>query len=466
MPSPTQPARTIPATALAATLLAAATAPAPAQQPQEQPQQGQPQQGPRQLFPARPPVAVPRELPAPARSGPGDLPLSLPVGPAPDRPSIQVESLAPPTLAALGSAVAERALGGPLWTRGAGDEVAALIARLPDEVAEPSLRQMQRDLLLAPGPSSGGSPGLLEARVMKLLTMAEPAAALELIGLVPSGSGEPGLERLRPRVQLAADDTVTPCATGEAAAPGAAAAAAEVEVVCAALAADRARVELELGLLGERGRAASPILGELARSLAADERLAILEPIPADPLLLPLLRRVGLDIDPELAARQPPAVRRALQDNPRLGATIRATAAPAPRPAPSLRPEFQGQPPVDWDEAMAGLGGGVLERYLALAEGLGLAPPPSAWRTLLDRTQGATAAAGTAPPLAYWRVLEAAQVADDRGRVLLAALLLLDGRPEAAPAVALDRSLQALRGLRLDDAARVLAAGTAGALGL
>jgi hypothetical protein len=71
-----------------------------------------------------------------------------------------------------------------------------------------------------------------------------------------------------------------------------------------------------------------------------------------------------------------------------------------------------------------------------------------------------------APDLFLWRGLEQARLQGQRGAVLLHALLLLGGRPEAASPVALRRALDALVALGLDRRAAAVAAGTGGALGL
>jgi hypothetical protein len=413
------------------------------------------QQAPRKLFPdARPPVAAEQPL----------APLANPPEP-PAADGIQVGSLDPPTLAALGLRAAEEELGGPLWPAGAPPELDLLLSRLPAEVGEPTLRALQTALLQAPGPSSGAGEDLFLLRVDRLLAMAEADAALELLALVPEGSHGPKVEALWLLARLAADQVEPACAAAEAQA-GVDPPWPRARIVCAALAGDAATVELGLDLLEARGGEPDPVLAGLARAAVADttDRYDLGPPVPDDPALLPLIRRVPLDVDPGLVAELPFPIRRALADNPDLAAAARAASLGAPRPGPSVRAELNGRPPPSWADALAAVPAERRPAWLALADGLGLEVPEPVWAQVYRTAPGG--GGDPAPDLFLWRGLEQARLQGQRGGVLLHALLLLDGRPEAASPVALRQALDALVGLGLDRPAAAVAAGTGGALGL
>ncbi len=406
------------------------------------------QQPPRPLFPTPAPVTAP----APATT-------STPV--APEAP-IAVEPLAAPTLASLGLAGAEAELGGPLWTHGAPEALPALLGRLPTQIDDPILTGLQRALLTAPGPAVDASAELFLLRVDRLLAMAEPTAALDLLALVPEGPPKPEIEARRLQARFALGQVEPGCASAQAA-ESAVSPWPQARIVCAALAGDAAAVQLGLDLLDARGEATDAVLAELAHAIVGGDRVTLRPPVPDDPLLLPLLRRTVIDVDSAAVTRLPMPVRRALADNPNLASATRAAAAGAPRPGPSTRPELSGRPPTEWLAALDSVPGSRRARWLALVDGLGLEVPEPIWTDLAGMpAQGD----GPAPNVALWRGFEMARAGEQRGAMLLYMLLLLDGRPEGAAAITLRRSLDALSELGLDDAARSLAASTGGALGL
>ncbi|MFZ1427225.1 MAG: hypothetical protein WAS21_10690 [Geminicoccaceae bacterium] len=406
------------------------------------------QQPPRALFPLPAPVAAPS-------------PAATPTPTAPE-PPIAVEPLAAPTLASLGLAGAEAELGGPLWTHGAPEALAVLFGRLPTYIADPILAGLQKALLTAPGPAVDAPRELFLLRVDRLLAMAEPAAALDLLALVPEGPPEPELESRRLQARFALGQVEPACATSQAV-ESAVSPWPQARIVCAALAGDAAAVQLGLDLLDARGESTDTVLAELARATVGGERLTLRLPVPDDPLLLPLLRRAVIDVDPAAVVKLPAPVRRALLDNPNLASATRAAAAGPPRPGPSTRPELSGRPPTDWTVAMESVPSSRRARWLALADGLGLDVPETIWTNLVHSPIEGD---GPAPDVALWRGFEVARAGEQRGAMLLYTLLLLDGRPETAAAITLRRSLDALSELGLDDAARSLAASTGGALGL
>lgn len=411
------------------------TAPAAAQSP------------PRALFPGPAPESAPPQAVAPA--------------PASPEAPIAVEPLAAPTLAGLGLAGAEAELGGPLWVHGAPEAMAVLLGRLPTRSDDPILAGLQKALLTAPGPTDGARE-LFLLRVDRLLAMAEPAAALDLLALVPEGPPAPEIEARRLQARFALGQVEPACAMSQSV-ESAVSPWPQARIVCAALAGDAAAVQLGLDLLDARGEPTDAVLAELARATVGGERLHLRPPVPDDPLLLPLLRRAVIDVDPTAVVEMPAPVRRALSDNPSLASATRAAAAGPPRPGPSTRPELSGRPPTDWAAAMGSVPGNRRARWLALADGLGLDVPEPIWTDLARNPVGGD---GPAPDVALWRGFEIARAGEQRGAMLLYMLLLLDGRPEAAAAVTLRRSLDALGELGLEDAARSLAASTGGALGL
>ena len=329
--------------------------------------------------------------------------------PTPAAP-IKVADLAAPTLPTLGLPTAETMLGGPLWANGAPPGLELLLARLPTAIADPTLLTLQRALLTAPGPADG-PPELLLARIDRLLAMAEPAAAQQLLELVPEGAAGPEVAVRRLRAALAAGHTQPACEAAQAQAaltpPWPAA-----RIVCAALANDAAAVQLDLDLLESRGEPIDPTLAGLARAAAAGGRFTLPSALPDDPLLLPLLRMVPLEVDPGTVAALPIPARRALADNPALPAAARAAAAGPPRPGPSVRPELAGNTPGDWAASTASVPAAQRARWLALADGLGLAVPDPIWDELY-RTEPADP--GPAPDLALWRGFEVARIGEQRG---------------------------------------------------
>ncbi|MEK0083609.1 hypothetical protein [Benzoatithermus flavus] len=419
---------------------------------------GSAQQGPRRLFPdiAPPPQERPVLPPAsPAPLGP------VPASPAqPDR--IRVESLSPPTLAALGVASAEDVLGGAIWSQGAPPDLPLLLQRLPTNIAEPTLRGLQKAVLLAPGLDRGGSREIFFLRVDRLLAMGEPEAALELLGLVPESDRDPELEGKRVLARFAADQTDAACAAASAQ-QAATSPWPEARLVCAALARDAGAVETGLDLLEARGQKLDPLLTELLRAAPGDHRVTLPARVPDDPLFLPLLRRVPLDVDAAAVARLPAPVRQTLAVNKDVPAVARAAAGAPVRVGPSVRPELNGRAPADWRSAFASVPAERRGLWTALVDGLGLELPDAIWAELVRDPQKPEAAA---PDLALWRGFEVARLQDQRGAMLLYVLLLLDGRPEAAAPVSVRRALDALVGMGLSSTAKALAAGAGGAAGL
>ena len=334
-------------------------------------------------------------------------------------------------------------------------DLAARLARLPARVEDPVLRRLQRDLLLAPGPLSGAGDDAVRARVDRLVAMGEPAAAVDLLDTLPDKGAAFG--PLRATALLAADRVDEACGLADQAGgedPG----WAEVLLVCAALRGDRAKADLLLGLAAEQGTVPDPLLGRLVRALGGTERVPLKEPPPADPLLLPLLRRVPLEPQPKVLAAAPLSVRQAVAQNPNVPAGLAPPAAEPPAP-PSL-PGLDGNAPADWPAALKTVPEPLRGRWLAVLDGLGLAPPDP---VLLDFPPAARAVGGGRVDLAAWRDLERDAGRDPRGLALLDLLTLLDGRPADAAPLALRAAVAALRGLGLEaDARAVAAAGLAG----
>jgi hypothetical protein len=352
---------------------------------------------------------------------------------------------------------AEEALGGPLWAGAAPAALAARTARLPARIDDPVLRRLQRDLLLAPGPAAGAGADVVRARVDRLLAMGEALAAAELLTVLPPSPAGEELDDLRVAAMLAADQVAPGCGivdqVTEETAPWPAA-----RLVCAALQGDDARVELLLSLMAERGQPADPLLASLANAVGNSERVVLREPPPADPLLLPLLRRAPLQPQPRAIADAPPAARQALVENP----TIPAGLAP-PAAEPGVLPAFpglDGRAPADWQEALRAVPAPVRPRWLAALDGLGAGPVDAA---LAEMPAAATTLQGGKVDLVAWRGLEQAMEEQARGATLLELLILLEGRPAAAAPLALRAALSGLRSLGFDaDARAVAAAGLVG----
>jgi hypothetical protein len=344
-----------------------------------------------------------------------------------------------------------------LWTGAAPAALAARIARLPAHIDNPVLHRLQRDLLLAPGPATGADADVVRARVDRLLAMGEAAAAAELLATLPPLPAGEELDDLRVAALLAADQVEPGCGivdqVTDETAPWP-----EARLVCAALRDDDARVELLLSLMAERGQRADPLLASLAGAVGGTERVALREPPPADPLLLPLLRRAPLQPQARAVAEASPAVRQALAQNPNVPAGLAPPAAePGVLPA---YPGLDGRAPADWQQALRAVPAPVRPRWLAALDGLGVGPVDAA---LAEMPATVTALQGGKVDLAAWRGLEQAMEEQARGATLLEALVLLDGRPAAAAPLALRAALAGLRLLGLDaDARAVAAAGLVG----
>jgi hypothetical protein len=375
--------------------------------------------------------------------------------------AIKVEDLTPPESTSLGLADAEAELGGPLWTKGVPPDLPELLSRLPASITEPTLAGLQRSLLAAPMPMNDGADALFLLRLDRLLAMGEGATALQLLAQVQDGTKGPELELRRLQARFAAGQVEPACAAAKAQmvadAPWP-----EARIVCAALAGDMASVELGLDLLDGGDADPAPVLAGLARAAVAGARFSLPAPVPDDPLLLPLMRAVPLDLDEAALASLSVPAKRAVAENVGVAAASRA-AVSTRRAGPSVRPELNGTAPADWMGAAAGVPILKATSWLALADGLGLDVPEPVWR---EFARSAPPDSNPAPDLLLWRGFERARLRDQRGGMLLYTLLLLDGRPEGAASVTLRRALDALLALGLERDARALAAGTGGALGL
>lgn len=435
-------------------LVAASAVPASAQTPDAA--GAGPPAGPRQLFPDLSPEE-------PSEDTPADDPAPETVDTAPVPAVVGVTALAPPGLGAIGLPRAAEGLGAaggrPLWGPEAPEGLAAALARLPARVEDATLRRLQRDLLLAPGPRTGAGEDVLTARVGRLLAMGESQAAAELLGQVP----DPGSAALAPTraAALLAADRVEPACTLVDRAEGEERFWAEARLVCAALRGDTARLTLGLSLLAEQGRPAGPLLSSLllASGGAGQPPVALREaPPPDDPLLLPLLRRVPLRPERAALANAAPPVVQAVAQNPTVPAALAPPAAEPPPSGPPL-PGIDGRsPPVaDWAAALESVPAARRARWLAALDGLGAGPGEA---VLAGLPEAARVVPTGRIDLAAWGGLERATAAREgpRGPVLLQALLLLDGRPREAAPLALRAALAALRGIGLEPAAREVAA--------
>lgn len=422
-----------------------------------------PPAGPRQLFPDLSPEE-------PSEDTPPDDPAPETVETAPVPAVVGVTALAPPGLGAVGLPRAAEGLGAaggrPLWGPEAPEGLAAALARLPARVEDATLRRLQRDLLLAPGPRTGAGEDVLTARVGRLLAMGESQAAAELLGQVPD-PGSAALAPTRAAALLAADRVEPACALVDRS-PGDGGGGdsdrfwAEARLVCAALRGDPARLTLGLSLLAEQGRPAGPLLSSLLLASGGgtgQPPVTLREaPPPDDPLLLPLLRRVPLRPERAALANAAPPVVQAVAQNPTVPAALAPPAAGPPPSGPPL-PGVDGRsPPVaDWAAALESVPAARRARWLAALDGLGAGPPEA---VLAGLPEAARVVSTGRIDLAAWGGLERATAAREgpRGPVLLQALLLLDGRPREAAPLALRAALAALRGIGLEPAAREVAA--------
>ena len=400
--------------------------------------------GPTPLFPTSPPTeTAPQPAPPPESETPSAA-----------SPLIQATPLAAANLGTIGDPDAEQALGGPLWANGASPDLALRLAALPARIDESTLFRLQRSLLVAPGPDTGGAD-LLAARIGRLIAMGAPEDAAGLADLIPDGQRTAVTDDAALGAWLAADrlDRACPFAEGSTRQERL---WVEARIDCAAIQGDPGRADLLLEVARAGAVPATPVLGELVDALGGTRRLRLTSALPDDPALLPLLRRAPLEPKAAVVARASPLVRRAIAGNDQVPAGLRPPVEDlARRAAPASAPGLDGEAPADWNQALAALPEKARATWLAAVDALGVPVPDAVWA----RLPAAGRRQGPMPDLAVFRELTDARAAARRGSSLLAALVLLDGRPAAASPLALATAVETLRWLGLKDDARSLAAG-------
>lgn len=245
-------------------------------------------------------IGGPIRLEPPDARQPGDLP--PPVTPVP--PAIPVEARplddAPAPVAPVVEAAVETPDSGGtlppgaglftprLWTGTARAQVKTLLLRLPEGPRTPTLRRVQRDLLLTAGrltprPAQDLSLGLV--RVQKLLAMGAPDDAAALAAHFAVADPVPEIAALDPAVKLEAGDFAAACAA-----------------VPTALNRSRAPVLLRLSAACQGAAKAGPAAA-LAIRLAEEE-------LGEDPLLEALAIARDADTLPQIPGPQIPAAAR------------------------------------------------------------------------------------------------------------------------------------------------------------
>ncbi|MGE0256728.1 MAG: hypothetical protein AB7N54_10865 [Alphaproteobacteria bacterium] len=399
---------------------------------------------PRRLF--DPNIQVPAATPAAAETAPvtPSPGVSVPVG-----DSIRVEGLGQIDPDAVGLLRADDG-GLPLemWSGTPRAFVAALLTRLPAAPAAPSLRALQRRLLLTTATPPGGplvEPGLVALRARLLVAMGESEDAAKLVGAAP-GLRSGVTARAVAEAHLLRYDFDAAC--NEVAAQSQASTEAfwqKALVFCQALQGRKADVQFGLDLLREQGALKDDALfAELVEALAAKQKATTKAAGEASPINLALLRAAGVEIPQWLADKATPAMQRAIAGSPNATLDVRLAAARAAGRAGTLPPaalrDLIGTMGIGRDDALAALGAGAKPSPgLALAAGWLVASQqtvPAAqaealrrgWALARGNGDGALAAMLAEPLL--MRIEPGPGLAWFAGEAARAALLA--GRPERA----------------------------------
>jgi len=323
-----------------------------------------------------PPTTTP---PAPSSSAP------RPAGPRTTADgSIRIEGLGRLTADAAGTLTpGSGGLRTDLWNGTPGGIALRLVSLLPAAPDSPTLRSLQRRMLLSsgPAPSDLAEGELLAARARRLLAMGALDELQALAAVVPGDGDDAGLARVMAERALAAGEEAAACDRREAlAARGGDRFWVKVGVVCDLRRGDLEKSEFGVRLLAEIGQA-DPLLQELVQAAAAGPGVGPQRLAGAAPVHLAAARAARLAIDPEVAE---------IDSLPVLVALARGAGGPpfAARLAAADKAERLGA--VATDDLVAlyaevAVQGGSVEGALKVAE----ADPGAYGRALLWRTADA-----------------------------------------------------------------------------
>ncbi|MSO80948.1 MAG: hypothetical protein EXQ97_04815 [Alphaproteobacteria bacterium] len=318
---------------------------------------------PRRLFDpnAQMPAAV---TPVATEASPG----AVPPGAVPADDSIRVERLGQIDPDAVGLLRAgEGGLPLEMWSGTSRAFVAGVLSRLPDVPAAPSLRELQRRLLLTTAKPPGGpaaEPGLVALRARLLVAMGESEDAAKLVGAA-TGTRSGATARAVAEGHLLRYDFAAACNEVDAqATTGTDAFWQKTLVFCQALQGRKAEVQFGLDLLREQGALNDDALFlDLVEALAARQKATTKATGEASPLNLATLRAAGVEVPQWLADKATPAMQRAIAGSTNAPREMRLAAARAAGRAGTLSPaalrDLYGALGIGRDDALAALAAGA-----------------------------------------------------------------------------------------------------------
>ena len=315
--------------------------------------------------PAQQPVGAPLRLgPPPTEPIPAGVPSATDTGQPPRPPvaqSVEVAPLAaidPDNLGVRGPP--GDAFSPELWARTPRDVATVLLQRLPGAVGSPSLRDLQRRLLLAAakppdGNPPAGAPRLIALRIAKLVEMGDPESADALIRMLSPQLDDEAIMRVRVEQQLLlADKRDEACAevTRQLARfPNVF--WQQTQVACQAAAGQDGPAGLGAQLLREQGFDNAGFFNLLEMANGGTRKLSLDKLGAVTPTTLMLLRAAKHDVPADSLAATAPGVLRALALAAELPLPTRLAAGERAAAYGALTPETLGQLYLALDAAPA-----------------------------------------------------------------------------------------------------------------
>ncbi|MEQ9327572.1 MAG: hypothetical protein RJQ21_09775, partial [Rhodospirillales bacterium] len=166
------------------------------------------QSGPVQLLKKRQPDRAVPASPEPASTEPGSR--------APSGVTVRrLGTVSPDSVGVLGRD--QGGLGSGMWADLERPRIVALLKALPENLASPALRDLQRRLLLttATVPGGDGGPSILEIRAAKLAALGDMDSVQQLVAAAPDRDGNELLDRLVAEAALVSADPLGACANAD-----------------------------------------------------------------------------------------------------------------------------------------------------------------------------------------------------------------------------------------------------------
>ncbi|MBV8169937.1 MAG: hypothetical protein JO021_24335 [Alphaproteobacteria bacterium] len=253
-----------------------------------------------------------------------------------------------------------------LWNRTPRDIATVLLQRLPAGLASPTLRELQRRLLLAParvpdGNAPQGAPRLIALRIAKLLEMGDVESAAALMRVLPPGLDDEPTMRLKVEMLWLSDKREEACAeVTKQIAHFTGVFWQQAQVACQVAGGQGDAASLGAQLLREQGFN-DPAFFNLVESAAGGARNLPIDKLgPVTPATVLLLRAAKREPSADSLANSAPGVLRALALAPELPLPMRLAVAERAAGFGALSPEALGQiymsldaPPADIANAAA-----------------------------------------------------------------------------------------------------------------